>query len=408
MMKATYLSKLKKGSYAVLLACTMSHFIHHIYTGSLAPVIPLIKEELSLTYTEVGIVASSSVITLTISHLLVGYLGDKGIRGSFISLTVILSAIALLITSLSNSFIFLTVCMLLLGITASGYHPAAFPELSKWFSSKQRAISSGVQDAGGIIAMAIIPLLGITLSELVGGWRESFVIFGVLGIFIFVPTYFLMRFSKGESSQYEENQTTKDDIDGWTKNFSISIVSMGLRGMTFRCITLLMPFYLVEKYGIEPVWAGSLTTVMLSVGLLGVFLSMNLSDRMQKRLPFMIISNGLMTPCLFFLNLGLSEIMLILNLSLIGFFFFLGAPANTAWISEISPKKSQGLAFGLLFSVGAMPGALAPFIFGAIGDLYGLDASILFLVTTALLSTVLTLFLREPKIKEEKPTAILL
>ena len=402
------MSKLTKGSYAVLAACTMSHFIHHIFSGALSPVLPLIEEELSLSYTEVGIVASASVITLTMAHLIVGYLGDKGMRESFISVTIILSSIIIILTSYATSFIFLTVSMLLLGIMASGYHPAAFPELSKWFSSEKRAQSTGIQALGGLVAMAIIPLLGIVLVEMFGGWRESFVILGIMGIFFFIPVFILMRFSKREYAKHEENQTIPAGVDGWTITYVISLIVMGLRGMTFRCISILMPFYLVETYGFEPIWASSLTTIMLTAGLFGEISSMYLSDKIRKRVPFMILSTGFVAPCLFLLNYSLTGIILIFILIGIGFFFFFGVPANTAWLTEVSPKHSPGLAFGLLFSIGAMPGALSPYIFGAIGDIYGLEVSILFLVITSTIPTVLTLLLRESKIPKEDSTMTIL
>ena len=391
------MSKITRSSYAVLVACTFSHFIHHIFSGVLSPFLPLIEEELSLSYTEVGMVASAAVITLTISHLIVGYFVDKGMGKSFISLTIILSSIILLFTSSATTFLFLVICMLLLGVMASGFHPAAFPEISKWFPKSKRSLSIGIQETGGLIAMAIIPLLGIILVEMLGGWRDAFVALGILGIFIFILVFFLMRFSKGEAHQYEDNQTSNVGVDGWTRNYAISLVIVGLRGMTFRSITLLMPFYLVETYGLAPLWAGSLTTIMLTAGLFGEIISMYYSDKMRRRLPFMIMSMVFLTPCLFLLTFALAEIWLILVLIIIGFGFFFAVPAFTAWLTEVSPKESQGLAFGLLFSIGATPGALSPFIFGVIGDLYGLQTSILFLVITATLATFLMLFLKEPK-----------
>jgi len=55
------------------------------------------------------------------------------------------------------------------------------------------------------------------------------------------------------------------------------------------------------------------------------------------------------------------------------------------------------LAFGILFSIGAIPGSLSPILFGWIGDVFGLQASVLFLVMTTLLATVFSLLLREKK-----------
>ncbi|MFW9806636.1 MAG: hypothetical protein ACFFFK_07905, partial [Candidatus Thorarchaeota archaeon] len=67
-----------KASYAVLAAVTMAHFLNHVYTGALSPFLPLIQADLSLTYTQVGIITSAVVLAMTISHFVVGHLGDRG------------------------------------------------------------------------------------------------------------------------------------------------------------------------------------------------------------------------------------------------------------------------------------------------------------------------------------------
>ncbi len=136
---------------------------------------------------------------------------------------------------------------------------------------------------------------------------------------------------------------------------------------------------------------------MLSAGLVGEIVASILSDRMGKRVPFLVISTGLTTPALLMLNYSLSEGLLIIMLIVIGFFHYLGVPPNTAYLTEVSPRESRGLAFGLLFSIGAIPGALSPIIFGIIGDAYGLPASILFLVVTTTLATIVALFMRDVK-----------
>jgi MFS family permease len=395
------LSKVTKGSFAVLAACTITHFIIHIHIGALSPFLPIIKNELSLTLTEAGFVASITVFTMTVTHILVGYLGDKGIREKFIQITIILSSIIMLLSSLITSFLSLAICMALLGIAASGYHPSGLPKLAEWFPSKKRAHAAGIQSMGGVFGAAIIPLVGVILIGILGGWRESFLFLGITGIIIFIPVVALMRYSGNITVISEEYSSVIGGADGWTKTFVISLGIKGIRSMTFQCISLLMPLYLVEAYGFEPLWAGSLASIMLIAGLFGEIFTMYLSDKIHRRVPFIIASTGFVAPCLLLLNYSLMGFYLILILILIGFFFFSGVPPLMAWLSEVSPKQSQGLAFGILFSIGAIPGALSPFFFGVIGDVYGLEMSILFLVITATLSTVLALFLNESKIKKQ-------
>lgn len=376
----------------------MAHFLNHVYVGALSPFLPLIQAELTLSYTQVGIITSAAVVAMTISHFVVGYLGDRGARwrDTFISASILLSAGAMILTSYSPGFIILAIFQLFLGIGASGYHPSVFPALAEKFPQKNLAKATGIQAMGGLVGMAVIPFLGVTLLVWLGGWRPSLIALGLMGFLIFVPFILLMRESRvGYREGFMDKEEECEGTEGWTKNYFLGLLLMGLRGMSFRSTSLLMPLYLYETYPVDLVWAGYLTTIMLSAGLVGEIIASILSDKMKRRVPFLVISTGLTTPALLLLNYSLSESVLIIMLIIIGFFFYLGVPPNTAYLTEISPRESRGMAFGLLFSVGAIPGAISPIVFGIIGDNYGLPASILFLVVTTTLATIVALFMKD-------------
>ena len=378
----------------------MAHFLNHVFVGALSPFLPLIQTELLLTYTEVGIITSAAVIAMTISHFVVGYLGDRGTRwrDGFISVSVLLSAVAMILVSYSSTFLILAVFQFFLGVGASGYHPSVFPALAERFPQRDLAKATGIQAMGGLVGMAVIPFLGVTLLVALGGWRPSLVTLGIMGFIIFIPYIFLMRYSNsGNKHGFIEREEECEGADGWTKSYWLGLILMGLRGMSFRSTSLLMPLYLVETYSTDLVWAGYLTTIMLSAGLVGEMVAAHFSDKWNKRVSFLVVSTGLATPALLLLNYSLSEGALIATLIVVGFFFYLGVPANTAYLTEVSPRENRGLAFGLLFSVGAFPGAISPIIFGMIGDAYGLSASILFLVVTTTLATIVALFMRDVK-----------
>ena len=389
------LARTTQASYAVLAACTISHFINHVYTGSLSPFLQVIQTELGISYTLIGIIASAAVVSMTTAHLLVGYLGDKGYRDAFISISILGAAFATLLTSLAQEFVFLAIFQVFLGIGASGYHPSSFPALTEKFPNSDRAKATGIQAMGGLVGMAITPFLGVTLLVLLGSWQASLQVLAIMGFILFVPTLLLMRRSSSKSKEIAVDEEQSEGPEGWTRNFWMVIVLMGLRGMAFRCTSLLMPLYLVVTYSASTVSAGVLTAIMLTAGLFGEIVSSILSDKLHNRVGFLVVSTGFATPALLLLNFALEPLMLVLVLIIIGFFFYLGVPANTAFQTEVSPRKARGLAFGIIFSVGSIPGAISPIIFGFIGDLYGLAASILFLVVTSFLATIVALLLKE-------------
>jgi MFS family permease len=367
--------------------------------------LPIIQDELALTYTQAGIVTSAAIITMTSSHLVVGYMGDRGWRDVFIPASVILGALVILVSSFATTFLFLTVSMLLLGAGASGYHPSVFPALTESFPKSDRAKATGIQAIGGLVGMALIPFIGVSLLVLLGGWRESFIFVALVGFALFIPITLIMRYATNRQKILQTERDEDDGEEGWTRNFALLIVLTSFRGMFFRSATLLMPLYLVEStYAFDPVLAGTFTTIMLIAGLIGEIVAAPLSDRMGRRLPFLIISTVVTTPLVLLINASLSQALLLIVLIGIGFFFFLGVPPNTAFQTEVTPRQSQGLAFGLLFSIGAIPGALSPIIFGAIGDSFGLPMSIVYLAITTALATVVSLLLTEKTQKKSQVT----
>lgn len=395
------MAKVTKASYAVLAACTISHFMNHIYTGALSPFLTVIQLDLGINYTQIGIATSAAIVAMTTAHLLVGYLGDKGMRDIFISISVLLAAVAMLLTSTAQGFVMLTIYQVFLGLGASGYHPSSFPALAEKFPNA-RAKATGIQAMGGLLGMAVTPFVGVTLLLATGTWQSSLQVLAIGGIILFVPTFLLMRYSQSDKANGlndglvpEPEEVVRIEPEGWTRNYWLLVLLVGLRGMAFRCTSLLMPLYLTVTYLTGVVTAGYLTAVMLAAGLVGEVVSSYYSDKWNRRVPFLIVSSGVAAPALLLLNFQLNSMMLVLVLIVIGFFFYLGVPPNVAYQTEVCPRKSTGLAFGILFSFGAIPGALSPIIFGIIADNFGLSASILFLVITTLLATVVALFLKD-------------
>ncbi len=377
--------------------------MNHIYTGALSPFLTEIQLDLGISYTQIGIATSAAIVAMTTAHLLVGYLGDKGLRDFFISISVLLAAVAMFLTSTAQGFVMLTIYQVFLGLGASGYHPSSFPALAEKFP-KARAKATGVQAMGGLLGMAVTPFVGVTLLIATGTWQSSLQVLAIVGIVLFVPTFLLMRYSHSNGANtndddliHEPEEEVYNEPDGWTRNYWVLVLQVGLRGMSFRCTSLLMPLYLTVMYLTGVVTAGYLTAIMLTAGLVGEIVSSYYSDKWNRRVPFLIVSSGIATPALLLLNFQLSATMLVLVLIVIGFFFYLGVPPNVALQTEVCPRNSTGLAFGILFSFGAIPGALSPIIFGIIADNFGLSSSILFLVITTFLATIVALFLRDIK-----------
>lgn len=96
----------------------------------LSPLMPMIRTDLGLNYTQVGVVLSAFAITGGISQLLGGWLADRFGPQVVVAIGVSGVAIAGLLIGLSESYTVLIVFLLLAAILGGGYHPASVTAIS--------------------------------------------------------------------------------------------------------------------------------------------------------------------------------------------------------------------------------------------------------------------------------------
>ena len=77
-----------------------------------------------------------------------------------------------------------------LGLSEAGNFPAAIKTVSEWFPKTERALATGIFNAGAnigaVVAPAVVPFIALQY-----GWRWSFILTGVLG-FLWLAAWLLM------------------------------------------------------------------------------------------------------------------------------------------------------------------------------------------------------------------------
>jgi len=96
----------------------------------LSPLLPFIRNDFSLSYTEIGGLLFAYNIAYGVSQLPAGWVADR--IGPRIMLTVGVAGVAFagLLIGLSPTYVMLVLFLVLLGIAGGGYHPAAAPLVS--------------------------------------------------------------------------------------------------------------------------------------------------------------------------------------------------------------------------------------------------------------------------------------
>ncbi|GAB2589753.1 MFS transporter [Spirosoma areae] len=132
---------------------------------------------------QMGYVDSAFKFTYAFGFLAMGWLIDRiGTRRGF-SLGIFLWSIAASLHALAGSLGSLRWLRASLGIGEAANFPAAIKTVAEWFPRKERALATGIFNAGANVGIMITALV-VPYLTLRYGWRASFLVTGSLGLLL--------------------------------------------------------------------------------------------------------------------------------------------------------------------------------------------------------------------------------
>ena len=175
--------------WGVVVLLFIAIFINYMDRGNLSIAAPILRLELSLTPTQLGLLFSAFFWTYAVFQIVSGWLVDRFQVSWVCAGGYLLWSAATLLTGLTNTFITLFAVRLLAGIGESVVYPACSQIVVRNFSEEQRGRANSLIDAGAKAGPALGMLLGGLLVARYG-WRALFVIVGAVSLLWLVPWYF--------------------------------------------------------------------------------------------------------------------------------------------------------------------------------------------------------------------------
>lgn len=161
---------------ALLFAATTINYIDRQVLGILAPTL---SRELHWSESDYAAIVSWFSFAYAVGFLVAGRVMDRyGVRRGYAASIVAWSAAALSHAFVSTAAGF-SFARAALGFGESGNFPAAIKATAEWFPKKERALATGIFNAGTNVGAVITPLV-VPVIALSYGWRWSFVFTSVL------------------------------------------------------------------------------------------------------------------------------------------------------------------------------------------------------------------------------------
>jgi len=205
---------------ALLFFATTINYIDRQVLGILAPTL---QREIGWTEAQYGAIVSWFTLAYAIGYLGAGRLMDRiGTRLGF-SLSVIVWSLSAMAHSLAKSVTGFSIARFALGIGESGNFPASIKTVAEWFPARERALATGIFNAGSNIGAVITPLV-VPWIALKYGWQMAFIVTGLLGFLwlaFWIPIYRRPaehpRCSKGELAYIQSDAPDAPGIVTWRR-----------------------------------------------------------------------------------------------------------------------------------------------------------------------------------------------
>jgi len=155
----------------------VASFINYVDRGSLATAAPLVREEFSLSSTQLGLLLSAFFWSYAPGQLPAGWLAERFNARRVLACGLAIWGAATALAGLAPGFVTLLVLRILLGCGESVMFPASFKILACEASEGQRGRANGFLASGLYLGSAFGTLIGALLMAQLG-WRTVFIAAG--------------------------------------------------------------------------------------------------------------------------------------------------------------------------------------------------------------------------------------
>ncbi|HEX2341144.1 MAG TPA: MFS transporter [Vicinamibacterales bacterium] len=139
-----------------------------------------LQREIGWTELQYGNIVAAFSAAYAIGLLLAGRLMDRfGVRTGY-AVALTLWSIAGMVTALARTPLQFGFCRALLGLAEAGNFPAAIKGVAEWFPKKERALATGIFNAGTNVGAVVAPLT-VPWIAINFGWQWAFVLTGAIG-----------------------------------------------------------------------------------------------------------------------------------------------------------------------------------------------------------------------------------
>lgn len=377
-------------------AVSAAHFVSHYYILLLAPLLPFVRADYGVSYTEIGLALAVFNTVSAVLQAPAGFLVDwLGARIPLIG-ALVLGAAAFTIAGIVDSYWVLVAMFALAGVGNAVYHPADYALLSHYVPGERIGQAFSVHTFAGMLGSTVAPPTLLAMQSL-WGWRGAFVGAGTLGLAV---AAFLVSVRESDAGAAPQKQAAA--ADNSSAGCRLLLSPPILRNLLFFVLLAVLSggvynysvVALGVLYGTPVATANAALTGFLLLSAIGVLAGGLLVGRTARHALVATVSLvGIALFTVLIAEVDLGSLMLIGAMTSAGLFFGLMMPSRDMIVRSVTPPGSFGKVFGFVTTGFNIGGIAAPLIYGALMD-HGSPRLVFILVAACSLVAIATVVTR--------------
>ena len=377
-----------------LIVAGFAHALHDGYTDLIYILLPVWQAEFALGYGVLALVRGLYTGAMAGLQIPVSRLSERVGGRVILALGTALAGCGYALAGFSGGLLGLCVALTLSGAGSSTQHPIASAAVSHSYGGAARG-PLGVYNFTGDLGKAAVPAATSVLLTLMP-WRSVLCALAMLGIVVALAIGLLMPASARSHAQIPRTDKSKQagkGRGGFSLLFAIGVLDSAVR-MGFLTF---LPFLLKEKGASLPDVGFALALVFIG-GAAGKFACGWLGARLGVLCTVIATEAGTAAAIVAVLVSPLVPALIILPL--LGVMLNGTSSVLYGTVPELAPPDRADRAFALFYTGTIGSGAIAPVLFGILGDAAGADWAAAATAATAIMTLPLALALA-PRLQPE-------
>ncbi len=358
-------SAAKRTAFGILGAISISHLLNDMIQSLILAIYPLLQNEFSLSFTQIGMITLTYQITASLLQPIIGYYTDKHPQPYSLPIGMGFTLSGLLLLAVAQTFPVVLLAAALVGTGSSVFHPES-SRVARMASGGRHGLAQSVFQVGGNLGSSLGPLLAALIIAPYGKGNVAwFSLAALLGIVVLLQ---ISKWYRQQQQIIKKRGPVAGNITVLPRrtvamSMGILLVLVFSKYFYLTSLSSYYTFYLIHKFGVSIQNAQIHLFVFLFAVAAGTIIGGPIGDKIGRKY---VIWASILGVAPFTLLLPHANLMWTSILSvIIGVVLASAFSAILVFAQELIPGKVgmvSGLFFGLAFGMGGLGAAVLGYV----------------------------------------------